>query len=209
MDYIIYGLAKLLYNQRGRDAKLFTKRPAFADFPEPTIDVTSPDCGPSNSTLKVEYTQYGADRFPELEWTPPPAIAAAGKVKEYLLVNEDPDAPIPNPPVHCLFFKIPPTTTRITHEDAMLDREKCGAKGKKFVLKGGFRASKTILGKHYGGPRPPVGHGPHRYFYEVVALKEPLEGLSEMPTRKEVSDAIVGKVLGWGVWVGVFEKVWG
>lgn len=35
MDYIIYGLAKLLYNLRGRDAKLFIKGPAFADFPNP------------------------------------------------------------------------------------------------------------------------------------------------------------------------------
>lgn len=213
MDHIIYGLAKLLYNQRGRDAKLFTKGPAFADFPEPTIDVTSPDCGPSNSTLKVEYTQYGAERFPELEWTPPLATGAGSssnsQVKEYLLVNEDPDAPIPNPPLHCLFFNIPATTTRITHEDAMLDREKCGPKGDRFVLKGGFRASKNIRGKHYGGPKPPVGHGPHRYFFEVIALKEPLDGLAEMPTRKEIADAIVGKVVGWGVWVGVFEKVWG
>lgn len=30
-----------------------------------------------------------------------------------------------------------------------------------------------------------------------------------MPTKKELAEKIVGKVVGWGVWVGVFEKVWG
>jgi phosphatidylethanolamine-binding protein (PEBP) family uncharacterized protein len=207
MDYIIYGLAKLLYNLRGRDAKLFTKGPAFADCADPTISVTSPDCGPSNSTMKIEYTQYAADRFPELEWQLPKAIEE-GQVKEFLLVSEDPDAPLPSPPTHGLFFAIPPSTTIITAADIVLDKEKSGSAGERFVLSGGFRASKNIRGKPYGGPKPPVGHGPHRYFYEVIALKEPLEGLSEMPTKKELANAIVGKVLGWGEWIGVFEKEW-
>jgi phosphatidylethanolamine-binding protein (PEBP) family uncharacterized protein len=206
MDYIIYGLAKLLYNLRGRDAKLFIKGPAFSDFPEPTIEMNSPDCGPSNSPMKIEYTQYGADRFPELEWTPPPAIAA--DIKEYLLVNEDPDAPLPSPPTHGLFYAIPPSTTRITADDIALDKDK--STGDKFVLGAGFRALKNIRSKHYGGPKPPVGHGPHRYFYELIALKEPLDAgkLSAMPTKKELAHAIVGKVAGWGLWVGVFEKEW-
>jgi phosphatidylethanolamine-binding protein (PEBP) family uncharacterized protein len=206
MDYIIYGLAKMLYNLRGRDAKLFTKGPAFADFSEPTIDITSPDCGPSNSTMKIEYTQYGADRFPELEWSPPPATAS--EIKEYLLVSEDPDAPIPSPPTHGLFYAIPPSTTRITASDVALDKEKSGEGG--FILDGGFKAWKNIRGRHYGGPKPPVGHGPHRYFYQLVALKEPLDTktLSARPTKKELADAIVGKVAGWGVWIGVFEKEW-
>ena len=206
LQYLEYGLARLLYNLRGRDAKLFIKGPAFADFPEPTIEINSPDCGPSNSTMKLEYTQYGEDRFPELDWSLPPTLA--GQVKEYLLVSEDPDAPLPSPPTHGLCYAIPPSTTRITASDMALDKEK--STGKKWVLKGGFHTSKNILGKHYGGPRPPLGHGPHRYFYELIALKEPVDftKLSEMPTKKELAAAIVRKVAGWGQWVGVFEKQW-
>jgi phosphatidylethanolamine-binding protein (PEBP) family uncharacterized protein len=206
LQYLEYGLARLLYNLRGRDAKLFIKGPAFADFPEPTIEINSPDCGPSNSIMKLEYTQYGEDRFPELDWSLPPTLA--GRVKEYLLVSEDPDAPLPTPPTHGLFYAIPPSITRISASDMALDKEKSA--GKKLVLKGGFYAWKNILGKHYGGPRPPLGHGPHRYFYELIALEEPVDftKLSEIPTKKELAVAIVGKVAGWGEWVGVFEKQW-
>ena len=207
LHYLEYGLGKLLYNLRARDAKLFIKGPAFADFPEPTIEMNSPDCGPTNSTMKREFTQYGEDRFPELEWTLPPAIAAA--IKEYLLVCEDPDAPLPWPPTHGLYYAIPSSMTRITASDMALDKEKSAAE-RKLVLKGPFCASKNIRGSHYGGPRPPFGHGPHRYFYELIALKEPLDvaKLSVMPTKKQLADAIVDKVVGWGVWVGVYEREW-
>ena len=131
--------------------------------------------------------------FPELEWPPPATINA--EVKEYLLVCEDPDALLPSPPLHGLYYAIPASTTRITANDMVLKD-----KGK-MVLNGPFKASKNILGYHYGGPKPPYGHGPHRYFYELVALKEPLDTttLSAMPTKKEVAAAIVGKVVGWGV----------
>ena len=202
LHYVEYGLGKMLYSFRARDAKLFIKGPAFADFPEPTLTITSPDCGPSNSTMKREYTQYGDDRFPELEWAPPPAIK--DQVKEYLLVCEDPDAPLPWPPTHGLYYAIAPSTTRITATDMTLKDKN------KLLLTGPFKASKNVQGKHYGGPMPPRGHGPHRYFYELVALKEPLEAkaLSAMPSKKELAAAVLGKVVGWGVWVGVYEKEW-
>jgi hypothetical protein len=47
-------------------------------------------------------------------------------------------------------------------------------------------------------------------FYEVIALGEPLDPklLSSKATREQVADAIVGKVLGWGMWVGSYERVW-
>lgn len=144
--------------------------------------MTSPDCGPLNSSMPVDYTQYGADRFPELQWSLPPALTK--DVQEYLLISEDPDAPLPNPPTHGLYFGIPATTTRITHQDMMLDQEKSVHAGEKFVMKGGFRASKDIRGNHYGGPEPPVGHGPHRYFYELIALREPLKGLVRCRRRR-------------------------
>ena len=89
-----------------------------------------------------------------------------------------------------------------------LDKEKFSRKI--LVLTGGFHASKNILGKHHGGPKPPLGNGPHRYFYELIALKEPVDftKLNETPTKKELAAAIVRKVAGWGEWVGVFEKQW-
>jgi len=39
-------------------------------------------------------------------------------------------------------------------------------------------------------------------------LREPLDEkkLSLVPTKDEVAEEIKGKVVGWGVWVGVYEN---
>jgi phosphatidylethanolamine-binding protein (PEBP) family uncharacterized protein len=96
--YIEVTLAWLFQNAKGRDAKSFYTRPAFAECPKPTIEVTSPDCGPDGARLAREYTYDGTGRFPQLSWTAPPEMAP--KVREWLLVSEDPDAPLPTPIIH-------------------------------------------------------------------------------------------------------------
>jgi hypothetical protein len=99
MTAVIEGvLGWVFQNQKGRDTKAFTTLPAFDNFKEPTIDITSPDCGATNSTLAVEYTHDGIGKIPILEWKAPEAIASS--VKEWLLVSEDPDAPLPTPICH-------------------------------------------------------------------------------------------------------------
>lgn len=47
-------------------------------------------------------------------------------------------------------------------------------------------------------------------FYEVVALNEalPEELLQRRPTREQIAEAVQGKVLGWGLWVGKYERRW-
>lgn len=201
LNSIEYGLGRLLFNVKAHDNKLFTKGPAFASLIEPTFEVNSPDCGPSNSIMKLEYTQLSEDRFPELKWSTP-----SPDVKEYLLVVEDADAPLPFTPTHGLYYSIPAATTTITNSDVRaLDLA-----GKETTLNGGFRLGKNLRGTVYGGPRPVMGHGPHRYYYQLIALKEPVdvEKLSAMATKKELAEEIVGKVAGWGVWIGVFERKW-
>ncbi|KAF2640627.1 hypothetical protein P280DRAFT_323078 [Massarina eburnea CBS 473.64] len=56
--------------------------------------------------------------------------------------------------------------------------------------------------------RPPRGHGPHRYYFELVALDEKLSRgkLGAVPSKKEVVEAIEGKVVGWELWVGTYES---
>jgi phosphatidylethanolamine-binding protein (PEBP) family uncharacterized protein len=91
-------LAYLFQNAKGRDNKLFFRGPAFADFKEPTISLASPDCGETDATLAKEYTADGGGRIPTLEWKAPEDIAP--RVREWLLVSEDPDAPLPTPIAH-------------------------------------------------------------------------------------------------------------
>ena len=221
--YLEAFLGWLLSNQKGRDARLFTKGSAFKDHPEPTIEITSPDVGPSNSNLKLEvtplhsipfpspwatdtdqHTQWGTNTFPTLSWTLPPTLT--NRVVEYILIAEDADAPIPSPPTHGAYFAIPSSKTRVSNSDfAFLSPDSN-------ELKGGFRLGRNIRGTIYGGPRPVLGHGPHRYFYELVALGEGLGLEGEEGKRKvgvkELGERCVGKVVGWGQWVGVFENTW-
>ncbi|MCJ1387022.1 hypothetical protein MMC17_010151 [Xylographa soralifera] len=201
LDYVEAGLSWLLASQKGRHPKLFTKAPAFVDFPEPTFVIDSPDCGPSGSYMKPEYTQVGEDRFPELTWSAPPV-----EVKEYIIVIEDPDAPLPSPATHALFYSIPSETNRIIASDI---RPVLGGEKEK-RLQGGFKYGKNVRGTIYGGPRPLLNHGPHDYYYQVVALKEPMDAtkMGASPTKSELAAGIAGKVAGWGAWIGIFERKW-
>jgi phosphatidylethanolamine-binding protein (PEBP) family uncharacterized protein len=49
----------------------------------------------------------------------------------------------------------------------------------------------------YGGPMPPVGGGPHRYFFRVVAASAPL-GLTGAPSAENLRRALDGKELASG-----------
>ena len=77
------------------------------------------------------------------------------------------------------------------------------------TVKAGFKYVKNIQGVHFGGPL--MGHGPHRYFYQLVTLKEPVDVGKlggGMVTKDGLGANIVGKVVGWGEWVGVYERKW-
>ena len=47
--------------------------------------------------------------------------------------------------------------------------------------------------------------------FDVVALKEKLSvvGQNKLVTKEEIAQAIEGKVLGWGRWMGLFERARG
>lgn len=97
-------------------------------------------------------------------------------------------------------------------------------------MKGGFHYGVCRRPGVYLPPRPLMNHGPHRCksdtlidaalgevltckildFYEVVALNEalPKELLQGRPTREQIAEAVQGKVLAWGLWVGAYERKW-
>jgi phosphatidylethanolamine-binding protein (PEBP) family uncharacterized protein len=200
-------IGRALSASKGYDGGLFISSPAVKYTPA-AVNVSS-DIGPSGCELRVENTGFpGGDRekniFPTISWRIDPALER--EVKEYLVVCEDPDAPVPPSlfqATHGVFFGIPKSKTRITHDDLQLDETRSDWKAGPRWAKGGFRLGQNIKGETYGGPRPPRGHGVHRYFFEVVALKECLEGMG-VPTRAELLRSVEGKVLAHGSWVGCF-----
>ena len=200
MNYIEFGISRIFASAKGHDERLFTKGAAFAQVPQPTIPLTCSEVGPSGSPMHIDLSAEGAGWFPTLSWP-----AATPDVKEYLLISEDPDAPLPSPIIHGIYYGIPPSMIGVGQGDfepAKRDGE--------YKLKGGFNYGKNRRGTVYIPPRPLLGHGPHRYFFTLIALSEPVDAskMSPLPTVEEMAKEIEGKVLGWGEWVGTYERKW-
>ena len=199
--YVEYALGSLLTSQRGRNDKLFIKGPAFLKLPKSTIEVTSPECGESNSNLSVEHSADGKSRFPQLQWKAP---KDAAEIKEYISIVEDPDAPFPSPIVHGIYYSIPADVNGV--DGSSFERKAHSSERR--LLAGDFIYGQNRKVTVYTGPRPVLGHGPHRYFFQVIGLGEKLSQsqLSAAATKEELAREIEGKLVGWVSWIGVYEK---
>ncbi|RJE20604.1 Phosphatidylethanolamine-binding protein [Aspergillus sclerotialis] len=169
------------------------------------MTLESIECGESGSSLLSHHTCLDEDsegKFPELRWTAPPT----GEVKEYALICEDLDLPIPYLVIHHgFFFNIPPSTTTACHTDIVHQEANVNA----HVTNSGWVYIPNLKGTSYIGAAPPLGHGPHRYVFTIIALDSPLNLSShDKVTKEQMKDAMIGKVMGWGQWTGVFERPW-
>jgi Raf kinase inhibitor-like YbhB/YbcL family protein len=128
----------------------------------------------------------GADISPPLEWSGAPV-----ETRSFALIVEDPDAPN-GVWTHWVLFDIGPKIQALSQ---------------------GFRPGwlgvdgTNDFGKPgYGGPCPPKGHGPHRYFFRLSALDVPTAGLAAGAKRTDVLQAIKGHVLAEAQYMGRFER---
>jgi phosphatidylethanolamine-binding protein (PEBP) family uncharacterized protein len=235
MDYIELTLSTLLYRVRSHESQRFVVQPPFKAHPNPTITVSAPEIGASGSNLPFSHTQESDDLFPTLSWTAPPELIPS--IKEYLLICQDVDAPLPSPIIHGIFYNLPATKTSASNPDfepaceftkgQKLTRKafkeqkpklpENGGLGDFNLLAGGFRFGRNLRGIVYGGPKALKGHGVHRYYFMVVALGEGVkwEGLDRSEKEKtrnlgekEILGVIEDKVVGWGEWVGCSERKW-
>jgi phosphatidylethanolamine-binding protein (PEBP) family uncharacterized protein len=112
------------------------------------------------------------------------------------LVVEDADAPARAPFVHCLAWDLPPGEGGLA-EGALASPGAAGG-GQALGRNAFFRAQ-------YLPPDPPPGHGPHRYAFQVFALRARLE-LRGAPGRKAVAEGVARYALARGLLVGVYER---
>lgn len=126
----------------------------------------------------------GHNLSPALEWRGVPDGAA-----ELALICEDPDAP-GGTFVHWVISGLDPS---------------CASLAEGEVPAGAVEGVNDYGGTGYGGPQPPKGHGPHRYFFRLYAVREPL-GMSPGATADDLRRAMEGKVLAEGAVVGTFER---
>jgi phosphatidylethanolamine-binding protein (PEBP) family uncharacterized protein len=78
---------------------------------------------------------------------------------------------------------------------------------------GGFYAGLNRRRVIYIGPRPPMGHGLHRYFHQVVGLSEEVDWEKVCQGKEGVGPAELvagckGRVVAWGCWVGGVDWRW-
>lgn len=127
----------------------------------PTLNVTSPECGDTNSSLLIAPTPLGENRIPKLSWSRQPTNGeAAPDIVEYLVIIEDPDAPLPSPVVHGIYYGIPASKTTLSPEDLVASSS---LDAKSAILAGGFKYGMNTRQTIWGGARPVLGHGMHRY----------------------------------------------
>jgi hypothetical protein len=143
----------------------------------------------SGKNIPEQFTCRGANISPDIYWKSLPA-----KTKSLALVMEDPDAPA-GTWVHWVVYNIPAETPSLpTHLPA------------KRTMEDGTRQGKNSFGDiGYGGPCPPPGHGPHRYFFRLYAL-DTLLNLEPGADKEELTTAMDGHILGKAELMGRFER---
>lgn len=195
-----------LSNQKHNDAGLITRHPTLANVPN-TLTVSSP-VGPSGSPLPQEYSSTkigGQGLFPTIAWSAPESIKA--QIKEWAVVSEDPDAPMPEPIMHGIYYGINSTKIELKNEDLEVESKE------EKRCKGGFWYGASRTGDVYIAPRPIARHGEHRYIFSVFGLGEKVDWTAvrekvhhEGIGKDELVKAIDGKVLACGEWIGTFER---
>lgn len=141
----------------------------------------SSDAFSDGGPIPQRHTCEGENISPALAWSAP---AEAGSLA---LIVDDPDAPS-GTFVHWLAWGIDPGAG-------------VQAEGQAAPVEGTNGFGET----GYGGPCPPPGHGPHRYFFRLHALDSELE-LPPAASREELEAALEGKVLGTAELVGTYQR---
>ena len=136
-----------------------------------------------------KYTCDGDDVSPPLaiSGVPPEAKALA-------LLMEDPDAPI-GVFTHWILYDMQPSLKELP--EAVPKRPEVAGLGLQGVNDFGRVG--------YGGPCPPRGHGPHRYFFRLYALSAPL-GLGPKASRGDFLKVLQGKVLAQAEYMGTYRR---
>lgn len=152
------------------------------------MELTSP-AFKHGEAIPRKYTCDGEDVSPPLAISGVPQGA-----KTLVLIMEDPDAPI-GLFTHWILYEIPATVREIPE----------GVPKRPEVAGLGLQGVNDFGRIGYGGPCPPRGHGPHRYFFKLYALSTSL-GLKPRASRGDVLKAMEGKVLAQAEYMGIYKR---
>jgi Raf kinase inhibitor-like YbhB/YbcL family protein len=133
-------------------------------------------------TIPKRFSCDGRDISPPLRWSEVPR-----GTREFAVLVEDVDA---DRFVHWTVLGIPSALHRLLEGD---------------VPPEAVETENGFGDKAWGGPCPPEGDDPHRYFFAVYAVDGPL-GLDGGASPDEVRKALAGHALGRGTMTGRFGR---
>jgi Raf kinase inhibitor-like YbhB/YbcL family protein len=151
------------------------------------LRVSSPHWKPGE-TIPKKYTGDGGDLSPPLLFEGVPS-----GTKAFVLIGDDPDAP-GGTWIHWVIYDIPGTAKGLPEGVATAA-----------TLPDGSRQGRNSWKKSgYGGPSPPPGK-PHRYFFRLYALREPL-GAPPGLGAKEIEAAARAKSIEAAEFMGTYGR---
>ncbi len=141
--------------------------------------VTSPAFADGQPVPK-EFTCDGNDAPPAMTVSDPPQ-----GTKSFAVIMDDPDAP-KGPFTHWLAYDVSADGNALRATSGKMLENDFGRKG-------------------YGGPCPPPGHGPHRYYFTVYAVDVPALDVSG-GSRDDLEAALEGHTLAKARFMGRYER---
>lgn len=153
------------------------------------IVVTSAAQAP-DGRLADRHSAYHDNISPPLQWSNVP------DVKAWAIVVEDPDAPRELPFVHWMAWNIEGGLNAIP--------EGVGNDPAPVTPQGMVQGRNDMGGYGWFGPRPPAGHGAHRYYFQVFALNDRVEMGPETPLN-ELLNALKARTLAKGEMMATYE----
>jgi len=135
--------------------------------------------------IPIKYTCDGDDISPPLVWSDIPENTAS-----FVLINDDPDAPVGTWD-HWILFNLEGKTTELAEN---VDLSK---------LAGVQLGHNNWRRNDYGGPCPP--YGTHRYFFKLYALDMKLD-LPAGSSKQDIEKAMAGHILAEAELLGRYKR---
>lgn len=151
-----------------------------------------------DGVIKIEqafdgWGNTGKNLSPELHWSGAPA-----GTQSFALTVHDPDAPTQSGFWHWLLFDIPANVTSLAAG--------AGDPSRGLAPKGSIQGRNDFGAFGYGGPCPPVGHGPHHYTFTLYALAVPKLGLDASASAAAISFTVIANAIGKATTSGYFSR---
>ena len=139
----------------------------------PTFELRSTDVR-QGIQMDQAFIHAGGNRSPQLSWSGAPA-----GTKGFVVTCFDPDAPTPSGFWHWVLVHLPAAVTSLSTD--------AGREDGTGLPSGAIHCRNDYGTLGYGGPAPPKGDRPHRYYFVVHALGVARLGVDQRTTPAAVS----------------------